>query len=346
MSPAQPPLSKQLNEREQVLKQGLAACTPYLQTQEDLESIPSLTFHYLHEALRVNSPSTFTSYLQWQYAQDMGQEKKKDIAHQALTCIYQVLARELPDHELMISDFIDASYYLLQDFGQPEQEFPRPDNPLGLLAKDYLQALLHSDRRRAKDMIHQAIDQGTSIRDIYLHVFQSTQYEIGRLWQINRATVAQEHFCTALTQGIMSQLYEHIFAIEHRGRSLVATCVGGELHELGMRMVTDFFEMDGWDTAYLGARSSTKDILQSVDDRQSEVVAISATMSFHVRHVEDLIAAIRTRFGSEVKILVGGHPFLSTTGLWRQVGADAYGINAQEAVAAANAFFNPANPTA
>ena len=158
---------------------------------------------------------------------------------------------------------------------------------------------------------------------------------------MNKATVAQEHFCTAVTQLIMSQLYEHIFAMERRGRSLVATCVGGELHELGMRMVADFFEMDGWDTVYLGAGTSTKNILQTVDDRQPQIVGISSTMTSHVRRVESLVAAIKNHFGPKVKILVGGYPF-RTTDLWQQVGADAQGRNAQEAVNVANAFFDPA----
>ena len=36
---------------------------------------------------------------------------------------------------------------------------------------------------------------------------------------------------------------------------MVATCIGGELHEIGIRMVADFFEMEGWDTYYLGANT-------------------------------------------------------------------------------------------
>lgn len=333
-------LAEKIQECEQAVQRSLAACTPSHHAQEP-DTVPTLPFHYLQEALRVNTPSIFTTYLQWRHAQEVGGEQGKEPIHQALSCISQVLIQEFPDYEQVVNDFIDASSHLLRDVEQPGPEFPPSGNPLGSLAQEYLQALLQSDRRQAGELIHQAVDRGTSIRDIYLHVFQTSQYEIGRLWQMNKATVAQEHFCTAATQLIMSQLYEHIFAMERRGRSLVATCVGGELHELGMRMVADFFEMDGWDTVYLGAGTSTKNILQTVDDRQPQIVGISSTMTSHVRRVENLVAAIRTRFGPKVKILVGGYPF-RTTDLWQQVGADAHGRNAQEAVNAANAFFDPA----
>lgn len=73
---------------------------------------------------------------------------------------------------------------------------------------------------------------GTPVKEIHLHVFQPAQYEVGRLWQMNRITVAQEHYCTAATQLIMSQLYPHIFASVKNGCTLGATCVGGDLHEV------------------------------------------------------------------------------------------------------------------
>ena len=63
--------------------------------------------------------------------------------------------------------------------------------------------------------------------------------------------MAQEHYCTAATQLIMSQLYPYIFTTGKNGRVLVGTCVSGDLHEIGVRMVSDFFEMEGWDTFYL-----------------------------------------------------------------------------------------------
>jgi len=68
-----------------------------------------------------------------------------------------------------------------------------------------------------------------SVRDVYLNVFQRSQHEIGRLWQMNQITVAQEHYCTAATQWIMVQLYPYVFGTERIGRRLVAAETGGQL---------------------------------------------------------------------------------------------------------------------
>ncbi len=121
--------------------------------------------------------------------------------------------------------------------------------------------------------------QGGAIQDLYIHVFQCVQRELGRLWQINQITVAQEHYCSASTQLIMSQLYPYIFAGEKNGRKMVAACLGGELHEIGLRMVADIFEMGGWDTFYLGANTPPESIVQMLVVEQAELLALSATMN-------------------------------------------------------------------
>ncbi|MDZ7717010.1 MAG: B12-binding domain-containing protein [Balneolaceae bacterium] len=105
--------------------------------------------------------------------------------------------------------------------------------------------LLTGNRKKAARLIEKLVDDGTSIKDIYEHIFQKTQYEVGALWQTNQITVAHEHYCTAATQLIMSQLYPKIFTTEKTGKRLVSCSVGNELHEIGIRMVTDFFEMEG-----------------------------------------------------------------------------------------------------
>jgi methanogenic corrinoid protein MtbC1 len=149
--------------------------------------------------------------------------------------------------------------------------------------------------------------------------------------------VAQEHYCTAATQLIMSQLYPHIFAGERNGRRLVAACVGEELHELGIRMVADFFEMEGWDTYYLGANAPTASILDSLDEYDADLLALSTTILSHVAQIREIIEQVHHRErGNGVKILVGGYPFNVSPELWRKVGADGYAVDAQEAIQAAN----------
>jgi methanogenic corrinoid protein MtbC1 len=209
-------------------------------------------------------------------------------------------------------------------------------NPRLELARRYLELLLATSRREAVALILDAVEGGVSIRDVYLHVFQPVQRQIGHLWQLNRISVATEHFCTAVTQLVMSQLYPRLFAGARRELAMVATCVGDELHEIGVRMVADFFEMDGWDTYYLGANTPPGAVVEEVVAVGARLLAVSATMSFHLHRVSRLVELVRAGSGDDVKILVGGLPFNHTPGLWRRVGADGTAEDAEKAVAVAS----------
>lgn len=115
--------------------------------------------------------------------------------------------------------------------------------------------------------------------------------------------------------------------------TLLATCVAGDLHEIGVRMVTDFFEMAGWNTYYLGASTPAQAVVDMVVQRRAQVLGISATILFHLHAVRELIQRVRAHAACrDVKILVGGYPFLASSELWRKLGADGCAPNAQEAI--------------
>ena len=135
----------------------------------------------------------------------------------------------------------------------------------------------------------------------------------------------------------MSQLYDRIFSTDKRGLSLVATCATNDLHELGIRMVSDFFEMEGWDTFYLGANTPVRAIVREVVERKADVLAVSVTITTHLNHLRDVIAAVRAepRCG-DTRILVGGYPFALDPELWKKLGADGSANDALSAVAVAH----------
>ncbi len=300
------------------------------------KSVRDAGYHltYLAEALDARQPALFVEYLAWVKVLFAGLRFGADILPTTVECTAAVLAERLPpDLSAAALDYLNAGLRRLPEVPTAPASLIRPDAPLADLARAYLEALLRADRHAAGRLILDAVEQGTPIKAIYLDVFQPVQREIGRLWQTNQISVAQEHYCTAATQLVMSMLYPRIFDSPRKGRRLVAACVGGELHEIGARMVADFFEMDGWDTYFMGANTPTESVLRAVEERQADVLAISATMTFHVSQVADLIAAFR-RAGLDrrARVLVGGYPFNIAPDLWQRVGADGYAPDAQQAV--------------
>ena len=296
---------------------------------------------YLFEAIEASSPDLFADYITWEkiFLVNLGipEERLKE----RLEVMEDVIIKNLPPEKSSIAiRYIEES---IDNLPKPSNytSYINEDKPLVNLLEQYLEFLLNGDRHSAGKMIIEAVDNGISVKDIYLHVFQSSLYEVGRLWQENKITVAQEHYITAATQLIMSQLYPYISNSEKTGKVLVATSVSKELHEVGVRMVADFFEMDGWNTFYLGANTPTESIIQTIISKKADLVLISATISSHIGEVMDLIRTVRRCAECrDPKIIVGGYPFNIDNNLWEKVGADGQAEDAETAIEMAEKLVN------
>lgn len=294
-------------------------------------------FHlqYLAEAIAASEPKLFIDYVAWAKVMLASRNIPTEDLCSHLQVLRDVIVDDLP-HDIgdTARDYVNAALETLPRYPLQVPTFLDDGSPHTELARSYLASLLRYERHVATKLILDAVESGIPIRDIYCFVFERCQREVGRLWQLNAATVAQEHYCTASAQLIMALLYPRMFAdSKPTGGRVVAACVPGELHELGPRILCDLLEMEGWDTVYLGANLPLSSLLQTVKIRQPDVLAISATMTFHLSAVRKIVTAIRGEdIDPKLKIVVGGYSFRASSELWRGVGADGFARNALEAI--------------
>ncbi len=200
-----------------------------------------------------------------------------------------------------------------------------PAQPLASAAAMFLRALLQGERKGALGVARAALRVAAHPADVYVDVFQASLVNIGRLWQLNKITVAQEHMATAIVQFVLAQLYGSMDRTgPSRGTALV-TGVEGELHQVGANLVADVLEMDGWNVRFLGTNMPHDGIVDAAMAMKVDLLAISATMLFNIDPVARLVDEVRTRCISIApRILVGGGAFRSAPHLWSEIGADGY----------------------
>jgi methanogenic corrinoid protein MtbC1 len=310
-------------------------------------SLHDSQFHlsYLAAALFADNPELFVDAVGWAKVALTRRGWSTDELAAKLGCLCDALNFELPQESAEIAvGFVRDAIERLPQLPDEVPSFIDASHRHALLARLYLKALVEGDRKAARLLILSALEDGISVRDIYLNVLQPVLYEVGRLWQIDEISVAREHFCTAATQLIMSLLQRHADPEqEPDGRTIVTTCVAGDQHEIGVRMVADFFEMAGWNSYYLGANTPTDSVIDEVIERKADVLGVSATMIYHIPAVADLIQAVRRAPEcKQVKILVGGYPFRRDCRLWLAVGADGEARDAEAAVDRACTLFERA----
>jgi methanogenic corrinoid protein MtbC1 len=172
----------------------------------------------------------------------------------------------------------------------------------------YFHNLTAGRRMKCLDQVSTLLDQGIDLKMLYLDLFQKSLYEIGHLWETGKISVATEHMTTAITEYLMTLAYPILFNAEHSGRSAIVSCVANEFHQIGGKMVADIIEANGWDSFFLGANTPVEHLIEMIQEKKTDILALSFSVFFNMPHLIDAIEQIR-KLDSYLPILIGGQAF-------------------------------------
>jgi len=173
------------------------------------------------------------------------------------------------------------------------------------LKADFLENLLHGNRAACAEITRNYMKINPSIEEVYENLFKDSLYKVGKLWENNSISVATEHMATAITEGIMNELYEQLIVGKRCEKSVVLACVENEKHQVGIKMVGDIFEKKGWDSFFLGAGIPTGELIRFIHQVKPSLLAISLTVYFSLPNLLNMLASIRAAF-PDLLIIVGG----------------------------------------
>lgn len=201
------------------------------------------------------------------------------------------------------------------------------------LVQQYTHSILSGDRIQAQKLVFGALDQGRTIRDVYLNILQPSLYEVGRRWEIGQISIAQEHLATAITQSVLSAIYAQVTLPASLDQHAVVACLQGNFHEIGPRMLADFLQMAGYNARFLGTDTSFDHLTEMIQTLKPSVVGLPATTQSQVDNVKRAIDRIRADFASyRPVIMVGGLAFNLVDGLWKTIEADLWREDGGQAV--------------
>jgi signal transduction histidine kinase len=284
-------------------------------------------------ALVLNSRSLVLSLFSWlrRYQTSRG------MPEEGLTCLIQALARELqrstPGN---LAEEVVSLAAESKGWQRAEVRYPKGGHEI---FQSYMRLLLNHEGIQARNLILEQAAAGKSVRYLHGKILEPAMIEIGRLWLESKITVADEHYASAVTEALMNTLHPlQKQSGSQRGRVLLIA-VQRELHALGLRMVGDFLELDGWDTIYFGPNLPFESIRSSIEKERPDLIAISVTTPANLLETAEIIERIRMMpEARSTPVLVGGYPFTVDPSLWRAVGADAWAANGAHALRVARSI--------
>ncbi|MCU7376226.1 cobalamin B12-binding domain-containing protein [Paucibacter sp. O1-1] len=296
-----------------------------------------LGFHldFLQPTLETGEISPFLAYLGWlaQVLSSRGVPLRS--VEQSLDDLVEFFDDRLGEHAAPVVATLTAGKAALQR-GVVTPTYDRPCPAPHDETIPYAGAALQGRHQAAMALLEGALGREQSLPQVAVHVIQPAMYEVGRRWQNNSVSAAQERLATALSQTWMARARSRATAAPDNGLRALFACMAGNHHTLGLRMVADAFELDGWSTSYLGANASLADLVAKVHEIRPQLVGLSASLPQHLRGLREAVQALRAAMREDCpRIVVGGLVFNQFPQLAPWAGAESLGADAVTAAAAA-----------
>jgi len=174
------------------------------------------------------------------------------------------------------------------------------------LARQFLDLALAGETLAAQQTILTASDLGLPITTLFAEVLRPALWELGDRWQRHEVSVAQEKEVSEAARDLIAELtLRSAGSVDTGEGGVVAACVAGERHELGLRMISGLLRARGVGVHFLGADVAQNFLLDAVTRRRPRAVLMSATGDDLLPAIKSAAAAL-SALDPRPRLLAGG----------------------------------------
>lgn len=319
---------------------------------DSLRSLPStfadpradteVRLRQLAEAVQVDRPALMADATRWYHVALAHRGVARGFLAANLRAIDTTLSEELPTAcSPLFRRHLDAAHDAAAN-ASDALPCALPDGaPMVTTARRFLLAILEGRGDDAVDLARAVLDRPgvdltAAATELHEHILAPVQREVGRMWLMAEIPIADEHYSSQIVRRVLELVQERLLRPGAEAASVLALSVGGDLHEIGLRIVAQRLQLAGMKVTNLGANMPASDLEWVFADRDFDLVAIAASSLLNLGAAATTIATLRrTRGDRSPPVLVGGHPFCVVPDLGRLLGADASAEDAATAVARA-----------
>lgn len=194
--------------------------------------------------------------------------------------------------------------------------------------QDFQSALLSLDKLKSNALFQHALTESSPIEVVEQMIVPSLT-NIGQAWHDGNLALSQIYMSGRLCEELVDQVLPPSDP-DRKFQPHSAIVVLNDYHMLGKRIVYSLMRASGFELYDYGRMNVTQ-LVEQVQIDQIKVLLISVLMlpsALKIRELRDALIAADI----DIKIIVGGAPFLFDSELWKAVGADAMGKSAPDAV--------------
>lgn len=179
------------------------------------------------------------------------------------------------------------------------------------------------------------LEDGTKPEAIYLDLMAPAARRLGELWEEDACSFMEVSLSLGRMQRVLRRLEGQFLSMTTDdlgdGRRILLTGLSGEQHTLGLILVAEFFIRDGW-SVEVGTPFGESDPVSRLAEEWYDVVGFTLACDVHLdRLTREIRRARQVSRNRNLRVLVGGPPFVEDPALGRKVGADGSAVDARMA---------------
>lgn len=178
-----------------------------------------------------------------------------------------------------------------------------------MLSLRYLDAAVCGNESVASQVVTECIARRVKLESLYVDILQEAMQRIGGLDTSPHVCEARAQVATALTERLASRASLYYPVSRPNGMRCVLGSPQDNRHSLGLRLIADVLQQQGWDTLFVGCGVPHASLVDMVRHEEPELVLLSCTMDAHAEPVRALIAdlhRLRQTDRREFRIGIGG----------------------------------------
>ena len=194
----------------------------------------------------------------------------------------------------------------------------------------FMQILESENKEEAVEFAIGLIKNGTiDIIELYSDILKPALNNMQCLLADKDICVWKEHVHTAIVRTIVECCYPYVIAKRNKectikNGKVIIVCPPEEYHDLGARMITDYFTICGYDAIFVGNNTPYDDFYNAADKINPDIIAISVSNYYNLVVTKKIIEDLRKKINKKTKIIVGGYAFSRDSKNTAIVGADYY----------------------
>lgn len=195
-------------------------------------------------------------------------------------------------------------------------------------AAQFRQALEALDHPRAERLFEQALGQSSPLETVEGLIVPALT-GIGQGWEEGSVALSQVYMSGRLCEQLVDRVLPPSDPLR-KGQPGQAIVVLNDFHLLGKRIVYSVLRASGFELFDYGTMQ-VEPLVERVIAEDIRILLVSVLMLPSALRIRELRDRLDAR-GAQVRLVVGGAPFQFDPGLGREVGADAVGLSAADAL--------------